>query len=346
MADPTIDTKTAATQIHQIEEAEKRLQAQLKSIQQQLQSLDQHSVPDSHPWLTFKRVNSIQELKSLHPSLRSALRQDIVELREKLGQLQSELQAARRQSALARLQASQSAAVQHFHDVEVKLAELLKKWKSTGTQPEAELEQLLGVAEKVMDEQISTLKSNPSHENMRSVLKSMKTLSLFGKDPDKAWSALSSAAERRLSTSIDKLRISPTKANVAEVLNRGREACLMGSDAAGDKSIRAALDGAIKIRESAERQFRSVPSVANFQALFKAQHDQTLLGEDVSPDHPQGLRDAPRGTTHTVRPGDTLSQLSKMYFGSAGYWDVIVWRNVGMIHDFNAPPVGRKLIIA
>lgn len=333
-------------QVNELEAAEKRIQAQIKSVEQQLQSLDRKHVPDSHPWLTFKTVNSIQELKSLHPSLRSALRQDIVEFRDNLRRLKSEVQMARQQRTLDKVKARQNLAMQHFHDVEQKMADLLRKWKATGKQPEAELEHLLGVAEKVMEEQISVLNGNPSQENMSAVLKSMKTLALFGRDSDKGWSALSMASGRRVNMSISKLRDNPTKANVVEVLNRVKEACLLGNDAVVEQGMLAARDGAVKIREAAERQFRSMPTVSNFQALFKAQHDQALLGTDIAPDHPQGLRDAPRGTTHTIKPGESLSQLSARYFGSTGYWDVIIWRNVGIIRDPNVLPVGTTLIIA
>ncbi|HUA60282.1 MAG TPA: LysM domain-containing protein [Verrucomicrobiae bacterium] len=344
---PATGVAGASAEVAQLEAAERRVKIQLAAVLEQLKDLDARHVPDSHPWLTFKTVNSIEELKSAHGSLRSALKQDISELQATFRQLESELRAARRQSSLSAIKGRENLAAQHYHDFELKMRELLTRWKNTGIRPEAELEHLLGVAEKVMKEQVVVLDSNPSRENMRAVLTSMKNLSLFGKDTPEGWSGLQKAANKRLTNSVRSLKANVTRANLANVLNAGREAELLGCEHASEESIGAALAGAVKLREATERQFRSIPSVTNFMALFKAQHDEALLGgSSAVPDHPQGLQDAPRGTIHLVKAGDTLSGLSQRYFGKACYWDVILWRNVGLIRDPNHPPIGRTLTIA
>jgi len=347
LSNQSVDMRSAQARVQEIESAEKRIKAQLHSVEEQLRRLDQMHVPDSQPWVTFKTVNSIQELKSLHPSLRSALRQDVSELRDAYRRLQSELRTARQQSSLATLKAQEQTVAVHYHEWERRMRELLNQWKVTGVQPKAELEKALGQAEKVLDQQIAVLNIDPSRENMRAVLKSMASFSLMGRDSERGFGAIRAAAERRVKMSIITLRINPTRANIKVVLNRSAEAQLVGSDVAGEEGISAAREGIIKVTAEAERQFRSVPTVANFKILLKLQHEQALLDDQMPPpDQPRGLHDAPKGPAHIVSAGESLSQISAYYFGRPGYWDVIMWRNVGVIHDPNALPVGITLIIA
>jgi acetyl esterase/lipase/phage tail protein X len=48
---------------------------------------------------------------------------------------------------------------------------------------------------------------------------------------------------------------------------------------------------------------------------------------------------------HIVRPGETLSGISRTYYGSAGRWRKILEANRGMVQDANTLRVGTKLII-
>jgi hypothetical protein len=54
----------------------------------------------------------------------------------------------------------------------------------------------------------------------------------------------------------------------------------------------------------------------------------------------------PAGIIHVVKPGESLSVISKKYFGTPGYGDVIYGRNHEGIKNQDVPTPGRRLIIA
>ena len=134
----TGDVAGASAQVAQLEAAERRVKAQLETVLDKLKFLDVHHIPDSHPWLNFQRVTSIEELGEPHGTLRSALRQDISDLQAIYRQLEAELREARRQSALAAIKSREHHVEQHYHDFEHEMRGLLMRWKTTGNQPEKE----------------------------------------------------------------------------------------------------------------------------------------------------------------------------------------------------------------
>ena len=52
---------------------------------------------------------------------------------------------------------------------------------------------------------------------------------------------------------------------------------------------------------------------------------------------------APR--IHTVGPGDSLSKISKQYYGTAGRWNEILQANQAVIRNPDALALGTKLRI-
>jgi nucleoid-associated protein YgaU len=141
------------------------------------------------------------------------------------------------------------------------------------------------------------------------------------------------------------MKRAPTHRSVSDVVRAAREAALLGADSASGHGVDAVKDGVRALRDDAERRFRSLPTVENFHSLARLERQLGLLGE-MGRRAPLGLRDAPMGTRHVLRAGESLSQLSARYFGSPAYWDVIYWRNESLIRDPNLLPVGATLVIA
>lgn len=48
---------------------------------------------------------------------------------------------------------------------------------------------------------------------------------------------------------------------------------------------------------------------------------------------------------HLVRAGETLSQISQRYYGTANRWSQIFEANRDLISDVNKIPVGTRLVI-
>lgn len=71
-----------------------------------------------------------------------------------------------------------------------------------------------------------------------------------------------------------------------------------------------------------------------------------IPGEGPLPSAPAGAAEAPAtggGTTHTIAPGDTLSQISQRYYGTAVRWQEIVEANPGV--EPTRLIVGNELVI-
>ena len=91
-----------------------------------------------------------------------------------------------------------------------------------------------------------------------------------------------------------------------------------------------AIKEASAIRYSqADNNFRKTPSVKNLDRALHELELTEILGAEVSR-KPAGWKPA-GNIKHHVRSGDTLSSLSKQYYGNIGYWDIIYFENFGSI---------------
>ena len=89
-------------------------------------------------------------------------------------------------------------------------------------------------------------------------------------------------------------------------------------------------DASSKLQDAAESTFRRNPKAANFDKFLRSRSLTQQLGGSDQPKR-QGWKSA--NTTHTVASGDTLSGLSKKYYGNPGFWDFIYLENYGSIGD-------------
>jgi nucleoid-associated protein YgaU len=138
----------------------------------------------------------------------------------------------------------------------------------------------------------------------------------------------------------------PSRTNVQAVLAEMSIPMLLGCSPDSGACAKAweSLANATKaIRLKSERDFRSNPTVSNFDRLIQAEAlNQTVGG--TSSTRPAGWREVHK--VHLVRRGDSLSGLSQEYYGTPGYWDVIYMENYDVIGgDPNQLRVGVELVI-
>jgi hypothetical protein len=357
MGTPMDDKKSALNHVHEIEAAVKGVQAQMENVQRQLKWLAQNHTPDSHPWITFKTVQSVEQLRNPQPSMRIALQQDLSQLREARRLLDLELESARQKSKLANLKAKKYSAEQsvkvHAQNFSSRLNEALVKGKAAGEWPKEEIEGILGDGEKVMDEQISLVKKDPSDENIRNMVDTMSTLAVLGGDTARGWDAWKGAGIDRIGMSVRKVMKSATKENMKELVTRTKDLMFLeeseNTRGVTDYARRLVSKKAREKKDKAERQFRSVPTFSSYNEYRECLDDLLRMEPDWNEGLPQGFRDAPRGTTHIVKPGETLSQISARYYGKPGYWDIILLRNPEALKNIKNPNrllQGLKLVIA
>jgi len=343
--------KSNSSHVLELETALGRIHAQIESIQKRLKDLERFHDPDSLPYITFKPVARIEDLAAPHVPLRTALRDDIKKLQEQARALQTELQAAKHKQhkPVVPHWHPHRPPVHHgpIHGASDHAATVTPQsapapiGTAAATRVDPEIQRLADIAERTLDQRLAALNASASFDNMHDVIESMKELSLVGRDSERAWVALQSAAGKRVTLAVGTLRADCTESNIKTVLMITKEAALLGNEDASQAGIKAAADATVTLRKQSERKFRTAPTLDNLRAFLNAGANESLLGgEGIPLDNPPGLPLVRAGMSHTVRAGETLQQISQQYFGSPGWWDVIVFRN---IEKFRGMPDPNKI---
>lgn len=142
---------------------------------------------------------------------------------------------------------------------------------------------------------------------------------------------LASEAEDVLEQQTNLMLAHPTAGNLAKTLEYWGNTQELGGDPESEvqqKTWLAVGQVAQKLHARAEKDFRKVPTLENFDRMLEAWATSQLLGGGELPP-PEGW--VPANTTHVVEEGDTLSKLSLRYYGSPAFWDRIYLENVRAI---------------
>jgi len=124
----------------------------------------------------------------------------------------------------------------------------------------------------------------------------------------------------------------PSSKNIRGLLSQVRKGMLVGID---DDATRAALasvgNGVAKNRRFAEQRFRATPTVENLKKyLGKVRESLLLGGEGMTGVPPARARLRPE-SSYVVKAGDTLTSISKLFYGAEGFWDSILFANLQVI---------------
>jgi hypothetical protein len=225
-----------------------------------------------------------------------------------------------------------------IHDV----VETMTPISRAGRDTQREWAAIQDAGEQLQDQGIKAVNASPSFDNIHDLLEVMQALQLIGGDTQRGFEAIQVAQGKRVNFAVSILNSDCTSHNVAMVLMATKEAALVGNEAASEAGIKAAADATVKLRKASERQFRNDPTTANFQAFMHAMQEESLMGNDGTPlENPPGLPFVRPGILHTVKQGETLQAISRLYFGSPGWWDVIVFRN---FEKFRGLPDPTKIL--
>ena len=176
------------------------IQAQLKKVE---------ALPSTQPWVSSKRVSTIAELRGTHSSLKQALNNDLMLLKQQMRQM-------KRQVRDLKAKAIRQQADQVMSDFKKQLEDTLKKAERSGGElGEGELEVLSQQSGKVLENYVRILETNPSPGNLKAVLDNMEIPMLLGCDEstnvcDKAMGALGNAADKLQTKADENFRNNPT----------------------------------------------------------------------------------------------------------------------------------------
>jgi nucleoid-associated protein YgaU len=153
-------------------------------------------------------------------------------------------------------------------------------------------------------------------------------------------------ADRVLTGSVAVLTGNPTTRNVKLVFDALTDTQMLGAEpnaGANARAFRALAGAGAKLHANLEKQFRRTPTSKNLTKMLNGQSLAEFLGGN--PETRRAGWKAAGDISHTTTNGETLSGLSKQYYGKFGYWDVIYVHNVAKIADVDHVPPGTKLVI-
>ena len=155
-------------------------------------------------------------------------------------------------------------------------------------------------------------------------------------------------SNKLLSQQTAQLNGNPTTNNMKGVLETLGNAQLLNADSNSKESSDAfnALSAATEKRfKKAEKNFRRNPTKENLVKKYEEQALGQQLSGNVNDDDTgfKSVGDAP----HIIVKGDTLSKLSKQYYGDYNFWDKILIKNFDKIRSNTEQlSIGTQLIIS
>ena len=151
-----------------------------------------------------------------------------------------------------------------------------------------------------------------------------------GQLDDAELAALQKESLEVLNKFIDILDGDPSLENMEGVLSEMEIPMLLGADSESGRAMQSLGEVSSKLQDAAEITFRRNPKAANFEKFLHSRSLTQQLGGSDQPKR-QGWKSV--DTQHTVAPGETLSGISKQYYGNPAFWDLIYLENYGSIGD-------------
>ncbi|MDH3349944.1 MAG: hypothetical protein OEM60_05075 [Gammaproteobacteria bacterium] len=217
-------------------------------------------------------------------------------------------------------------------------------WGSTSYKKELEKSlkrlrrQLLKMKRQKKEVRLAVLRNNAKQVRKRNRLIMIKMLRKAAKERGgptaDEMDEMARHAEQTLRTFVAVLDENPSRANVKSVLRSLADLMLVGGSEASEKAAFGALGRAAEKRyRRGEERFRRNPTKANFRLMMRSLAEGQVLGAEFaeSPPRPAGWVPAQPGTMHRVAPGETLKDISQIYYGSPAYWDIIYLDNIRVV---------------
>jgi hypothetical protein len=320
----------------------RNLEGLLQRALRQLALADEYGLPDSTPYFSFRSADRIEDLKGRGFGLRNQLRDDIALARLKLRDLKREAQriAAGDRAALIERQYETLLAADRNGDRRAR-AIIDQAATRRGYLTEDEFGQVQALMLGSLKAHTNFMTAHPSRKTVSKTLDRLADAQALGMDDtDIAGGAMkgAQAAQKRI---VDKTRTAflrkPTPAGAKTLIDDIAVNELLGGESTMNYINRDLVPKLQQMMLDAERRFRNTPTKENCEAMFNAEMACQSAGGQGLPDPPKGLRRIKAGTTRRFGPNDMLSAVSKEFYGSFGYWDVIYKANWGVFKDPDRP---------
>jgi LysM repeat protein len=232
-----------------------------------------------------------------------------------------------------------------------KIQAIVKNSEARGTIDPEVIGKLVDKVEENLRRFITILEKDFTENNARNVLQELEIPLIFRGDfhlssSEEAFRSLSNAGAKWVEQAKDRFSKTPTVDNLKFLLNKVAKAALLGTNDEALEISGVLEQNAEKAMKNAEDIFRHKPTVENYESMEQIERFCLQLGKQPLAYPPAGMPPVPPGTAYVVSPGETLSGISKKYFGSPGYWDVIYRKNRDLIKNPDAPITGTRLVIS
>jgi nucleoid-associated protein YgaU len=325
----------------------RNLEGLLQRALKQLALADQYGLPDSTPYFSFRSAASMEEFLAQaragkNSGLRPQLRSDIALARLKLREMkrQADRLAAGERATLVKREYEALLTADRNGDRRAQ-AIIDRAAGVRGGLTAAEFAQVQALMLGSLKAHTAFMKAHPSRKAVTGTLDRLSGVQALGLgDTDIATGAIKGvqSAQRRI---VDQTRAQflkkPTPNGAKVLIDEIAVNDLLGGESAMNYVNRDIVPNLAKIMLDAERRFRNTPTKDNCEAMINAEMACVNAGGAGLPDPPKGLRRIKQGTTRRFGPGDMLSAVSKEYYGSFGYWDVIYKANWAAFHDPDRP---------
>jgi nucleoid-associated protein YgaU len=332
----------AQFEVRKIREDMQRLQTLIDRAISQLETADRLKLPDSTPYFSFKRAEKMEDLLGPRLGLRGALRNDIAVAKMKLKEFEREAQRIARGDYARVVERQHEALLQGDRDADRRARGVINRAAETrGALTEEEFAEVQGLMLRSVKGHTDYLRAHPSRQNIKEVLDRLGQAQSLGMADEATSQTAMKAAQKAAKSLVDKSLGSfmrkPTPAKAQDLLGDIATNELLGGESAMSLVDKHVIPGLKRQMEKAEREFRNNPTSANCDAMFNAEYACVDVGGPMLPDPPKGLRRIKSGSSRMFGPRDTLSAVSKEYYGSWGYWDVIFRANWGVFGDPDRP---------
>ena len=200
-----------------IEATKQKIIKKMRAIREQLKIIQGY--PSTHPWISYKRVTKISELRSPHRTLKDALRHDLLTLKAQLRDLNK--------------QSNQLRAAQVRANFGRKANKILKEAEKQGYLDPEKQETLIKESERALRKLTGILGANPSGKNIDAILGQLQDNICIGGDDSsdanrRAWQALRMAGGKLDKKADKNFRKNPKAENFDKLLHAKEFNMLIG----------------------------------------------------------------------------------------------------------------------
>jgi hypothetical protein len=341
MPKPGLETQQ---KIAEIESEQLRLKALLEREKNLLELIEKKSLPDSQPYISFKRGTSVLDLAGPPGGIREVYKNEIAKIKQQLERLRREAATVRRHGYQEFVRRERAAVARIDREFEIHARRVLREAAKRGHLTDEELAGLQQGADAILEAFTGLLRVDSSEKAMRDVLNQLAdTMALGGGDSgvaQRALKAVGNAATRHLEKAREELTRRPSEKTARQVIRATANLELLGDNSSTAAALKQTVAWMESQRDAAEKRFRNVPSTENLKLMLQTEAACVQMGGAPVASPPAGLRRVKPGNQHHINPGDTLSGISLIYYGSYSYWDALVRANAQLFENPDRPPSG------